>query len=268
MKNLLFLFLLVIQQLSFSQNNQRLCFVSSFTFSGKENVITVTINPSDESVRMGEIVYGSSKNPVVNCPSKAFYCVIKDTLVYLGDQPSAIDKKPDAYLSDYKLRFIHTDFFSCKPDEKNIILQSIDFYMLNGEDKTTNELNETHPQEMIFEIPADQESKRDNQNGEIVVDFAEVEPEFPGGEEAMAKFIRENLKYPSDQTEIQGSVYVQFIVHADGSITDISTLKSLNTPLDEEAMRVISIMPKWTPGAQGGKLVAVRYQIPIYFKIQ
>lgn len=104
---------------------------------------------------------------------------------------------------------------------------------------------------------------------EPIADFAEVEPEFPGGEDAMIKFIQANVVYPEKSREMgeQGTVYVQFVVNTDGSITDIVILKGVSELLDEEAMRVIKLMPNWKPGVQNGKPVRVRYQIPIKFAI-
>lgn len=104
---------------------------------------------------------------------------------------------------------------------------------------------------------------------EPVVDFAEVDPQFPGGDDAMAQFIQANVVYPEKSREMgeQGTVYVQFVVNADGSISDVIVLKGVSDLLDAEAMRVIKLMPNWKPGFQNGKPVRVRYQIPIAFTI-
>lgn len=104
---------------------------------------------------------------------------------------------------------------------------------------------------------------------EAIVDFAEVDPMFPGGEVAMVNFIRENIVYPELSREMgeQGTVYVQFVVNSDGSIQDVVVLKGVSDLLDKEAVRVVKKMPKWTPGEQAGKKIRVRYQIPIKFTI-
>ncbi|HEX8039027.1 MAG TPA: TonB family protein, partial [Chryseosolibacter sp.] len=98
----------------------------------------------------------------------------------------------------------------------------------------------------------------------------DVPPEFPGGYEALYKFISSNMIYPRAAVEAktQGSVYVQFVVAADGSITDVRTVKGLSRECDQEAERVVSLMPKWKPGKINGKAVFVRYILPVKFKGQ
>lgn len=104
---------------------------------------------------------------------------------------------------------------------------------------------------------------------EPIVDFAEVEPQYPGGDSAMVNFIRDNVTYPEESREMgeQGTVYVQFVVNTDGSISEVEVIRGVSQLLDEEAMRVIKLMPNWIPGMQQGKPVRVRYRIPIKFSI-
>ena len=98
----------------------------------------------------------------------------------------------------------------------------------------------------------------------------EVMPEFPGGMEAMMKYLSENIKYPEQAKEknTQGRVLVTFIVEKNGSISDVKVVKGIGNGCDEEAVRVISAMPKWKPGMQNGKKVRVNFAIPISFKLQ
>ena len=102
-----------------------------------------------------------------------------------------------------------------------------------------------------------------------LLDFAEEEPEFPGGEAAMNEFIQNNVEYPQNAIEMgeQGIVYVQFIVDKTGSINNVEVVRGVSTSLDNEAKRVIRKMPKWNPGKQNGELVNVRFTIPISFKL-
>lgn len=95
-------------------------------------------------------------------------------------------------------------------------------------------------------------------------------PEFPGGQEALFRFIANNITYPSKAhfRGIHGKVLLQFIVGKDGSILNVEVIKSVHRSLDEEALRVIKIMPKWKPGTKEGEPVFVRYQVPINFQIQ
>lgn len=101
--------------------------------------------------------------------------------------------------------------------------------------------------------------------------FTSVEkmPEFPGGDEALMKYIIENLRYPQSAAKsgMQGRVIVRFVVAGDGSITNVEVLKGFDYACDKEAVRVVSMMPKWTPGKQSGRNVPVYYTIPIVYKL-
>lgn len=93
---------------------------------------------------------------------------------------------------------------------------------------------------------------------------------FPGGAEALLKFIKDNLRYPPEYSEtcIQGRVIVTFIIEKDGSITDVKVLRGLDPKLDEEAIRVVRMMPKWTPATMNGNFVRSRYTVPVDFKLE
>jgi protein TonB len=95
-------------------------------------------------------------------------------------------------------------------------------------------------------------------------------PEFAGGMEALMRYLRSHLRYPSAalREQAEGRVYVSFVVQADGTIADTSVPKGLGFGLDEEAQRVVRQMPAWTPGRQSNHAVPVRFTLPITFKIQ
>ncbi|UOQ54547.1 energy transducer TonB [Hymenobacter cellulosivorans] len=98
----------------------------------------------------------------------------------------------------------------------------------------------------------------------------EVMPEFAGGINALRKYMQSNLRYPKQAlaNAVSGKVFVSFTVQADGSISDVQVLKGLGYGTDEEAARVVSSMPSWTPGRQNSRPVAVRYTMPITFQYQ
>jgi len=102
-----------------------------------------------------------------------------------------------------------------------------------------------------------------------IFDVVSNSPTFPGGEEALYKFLADNLKYPAIAREAgtQGKVYVQFVVWTDGSIRDVQVLRGIGSGCDEEAIRVVKMMPNWQPGEQMGKKVPVRYRLPIKFTL-
>lgn len=100
--------------------------------------------------------------------------------------------------------------------------------------------------------------------------FVEEMPQFPGGQDALFKFIAQNLKYPKDAVEmdIQGKVYVRFIVEADGRVTNVNVVRGIHSSLDNEAVRVVNSMPEWKPGKQNGKDVRVQFTLPINFSLK
>lgn len=99
--------------------------------------------------------------------------------------------------------------------------------------------------------------------------IVEIMPEYVGGEAAMMKFIQKKMRYPTkaQRRGDQGTVYVSFVVSADGSVTDVKIVKGIGKECDEEAVRVISMMDKWRPGVQNKIAVPVRKVLPIKFKL-
>ena len=102
-----------------------------------------------------------------------------------------------------------------------------------------------------------------------VYNTVEEMPEYPGGNAALNKFIIENIAYPKTAKEsgLQGAVYVSFIVDTDGSVTGVKVKKGIGGGCDEEAMRVVKMMPKWKPGTDNGKKVKVSFTLPIKFQL-
>ena len=104
----------------------------------------------------------------------------------------------------------------------------------------------------------------------IVYMVVEQQPEFPGGNAALMKYLSENIKYPDGAMKAgkQGKAFVQFVVKADGAVNDVVIMKSSgDKSLDAEALRVVKSMPKWNPGKQGGKAVNVRHTLPVNFRL-
>ena len=95
-------------------------------------------------------------------------------------------------------------------------------------------------------------------------------PEYPGGMPAMMTFLQDNMKYPEDaeKQKVDGRVIVQFIVETDGSVSDVKVAKQVFPSLDAEAIRVVQSMPKWIPGKDKGKVVRVKFQLPIVFRLK
>ncbi len=153
------------------------------------------------------------------------------------------------------------------------------------------------PPEMVLDaqvtgdglLPADllfREVTDGNASGEVPVDLAgadpvaQVEPEpyvivqempsFPGGTEALLRYIMGNIVYPPDavQNNIQGTVFLRFVVSSTGEVTRVEVTRSVDPLLDNEALRVISALPRWKPGKQDGTPVPVWFSVPVVFVLR
>lgn len=122
--------------------------------------------------------------------------------------------------------------------------------------------------EMEVEIIEFEDEVEEDDNKVFMV--VEKMPSFPGGDAALMKYLRKNVKFPAIAQEngIQGRVYVEFVVNKDGRIVDVKILKGVDRHLDEEALRVVRNMPSWEPGEQRGKAVRVSYRLPINFTLR
>lgn len=124
--------------------------------------------------------------------------------------------------------------------------------------------------EGIDSIRVDQVLTIEEPVNEEIFSFVEVMPSFEGGDQELLRYLGDNLKYPKIAIDVNAerTVYLQFVVEADGNIAEVTVLRSVFEHLDQEAIRVIKAMPKWLPGRQNGKSVRVLYTIPIKFDIQ
>ena len=105
---------------------------------------------------------------------------------------------------------------------------------------------------------------------EQIFTVVENEPEFPGGMDALYKYLSQNIKYPQLAREngITGKVYVTFVVEKDGSIANPKILRDIGGGCGAEAIRVVKAMPKWNPGKQRGKAVRVQFNLPVNFNLK
>jgi TonB family protein len=106
-------------------------------------------------------------------------------------------------------------------------------------------------------------------DNDTVYQIVEKMPQYRGGEEAMMKYVADNIKYPQEAKDknISGRVFVSFVIEKDGSVNEVKVVRGIGGGCDEEAARVIKGMPKWEPGMQKGKPVRVNYMMPINFKL-
>jgi len=109
-----------------------------------------------------------------------------------------------------------------------------------------------------------------NKKKAIIYTVVEEQPGFPGGENARIKFLQGNIRYPEQAKDlgIQGRVFITFVVEVDGSISEVRVVRGIGGGCDEEAIRVIKLMPKWNPGKAKGIPVRVQFNLPIKFTLE
>ena len=115
-----------------------------------------------------------------------------------------------------------------------------------------------------------QETKKVVEEEEKPLTVVEQNPEFQGGLEALLKYLGKHIQYPAlaQESGIQGTVFVQFVVSRTGKISNVKVLRGIGGGCDEEAVRVTKEMPNWIPGRQNGQPVPVMFQIPVKFQLQ
>lgn len=122
-------------------------------------------------------------------------------------------------------------------------------------------------EEYVYEAPEIEEEEIVEAEIFTVV---EQMPEFPGGAAEMTRFIQKNIKYPmmARESDIQGRVYINFVVEPDGSVSNVTVMRGIGGGCDEEAVRIVNMMPKWNPGKQRGIAVRCSFTVPIVFRLQ
>jgi periplasmic protein TonB len=152
------------------------------------------------------------------------------------------------------------------PPKATDVLNIVDDDVELEEELVIEDTEATEDTEVDF---SDFEEEEEESAGEVFF-IVEDMPEFPGGDQALHKYLAESVKYPviAQENGIQGRVYVKFVVNTDGSITDVEIARGVDPSLDREALRVVRDMPKWKPGKQRGKPVRVSYTVPINFVLQ
>lgn len=117
--------------------------------------------------------------------------------------------------------------------------------------------------------PPPYELMNEEENASPIYTVVEDMPSYPGGDDARIKFLVENIKYPkmAKKKGIQGTVYVTFVIDEKGKVTNVEVLKGIGGGCDEEAVRVVKMLPTWRPGKQSGKPVRVQFNMPINFTL-
>ena len=160
------------------------------------------------------------------------------------------------------------------PPEPEVPEVSTELNVIEDDAESDNELStemfqNLEKQENIEITPVQVEEEEEEKEDEIF-QVVEQDPEFPGGVEALYKFVQQNIKYPqlAKENNITGRVFVQFVVEKDGSVSNVRAARDIGGGCGAEAVRVVKSMPKWTPGKQRGKAVRAAYTLPVNFNLQ
>jgi len=154
------------------------------------------------------------------------------------------------------------------PPPKPQVVEQIEIVEDDTEIEEELEIEDTEVDEEttveIVEMPEEEEEVE-----EQIFFVVEEMPEFPGGQLELRKYIAENVEYPeiARENEIQGRVYVQFVVNGKGEVEHAKVVRGVDPALDKAALKVINSLPKWKPGKQRGKPVKVSFTVPINFML-
>lgn len=218
------------------------------------------------------------KSPKADLEGKRVYfqeigLVVVLLLVYLAFQWSTKDVKVED-LSINTEAIIEDEVIATRQEQKKItppkktvveVIEVVDDEVELDEDDEPD-FNEDVDLDDEIEVIEMEEEEDDNVVFKVVQDM----PEFPGGLKALYKFIYKHIKYPAVAAEsgIQGKVFLKFVVTKTGKVDRIQVLRGVDPTLNKEAIRVVKMLPRFSPGKQRGKAVNVWYQLPVTFKLQ
>jgi protein TonB len=191
-------------------------------------------------------LFGTSEKEAVEFEYSG--AIVTEDVILQTEQPKELPPPPPAPMTTTIIEII----------DDNIKIES-DFEV----DAESDESTVTQEYEYVEYVP------EEVQEEEIFV-VVEESPEFPGGEEARKQFLRDNIVYPriARDAGVEGKVIVGFVVEPDGRITNVKIIRGKVQSIDEEALRVTKMMPRWKPGKQRGKSVRVQFTMPITFLLQ
>ena len=158
------------------------------------------------------------------------------------------------------------------PPEPEVVTTELN--VIDNDAETENEMSmdvfeKAEKQENIEIVQVQVEQEEEEKEDEIF-QVVEQDPEYPGGIEALYKYIQSNIKYPqlAKENNITGRVFVTFVVEKDGSVSNVKAARDIGGGCGAEAVRVVKSMPKWTPGKQRDKAVRAAYTLPVNFNLQ
>ncbi len=113
-------------------------------------------------------------------------------------------------------------------------------------------------------------AQSEDTNKVLSIDPIQIDPQFPGGSDSMYAFITRNYRMPQKSDSVKGTIWVRFVVERDGTVSNVKVLRGLNKEYDEEALRVVRMMPRWIPARFAGSEKPIRseYFVPIKFNME
>ncbi len=187
-------------------------------------------------------------------------------------EPEQIEEKPEEQLMTYRateLQIVEDEMV--KPEDKILSqeeqVQSDGFAGSVNNSVGSTDLDNIH--EHIVDVVVEVKKPVVDKPEEVFTSVEQM-PQFPGGDEALMKFLSSHINYPpmAAENNIQGKVILQFVVGKDGRVGEVKIARSVDKDLDKEAMRVVKSLPKFIPGRQNGQAVPVWYTLPVSFKLQ
>ena len=158
-----------------------------------------------------------------------------------------------------------TALTACNTSIRNILHPDVRGKMPYPAQKDTTAKQQSEPKEEAQSMIVQTDTVSENF---IFGEITEQQPSFPGGQQKLIEFIQNNIRYTDEMEEtcINGRVIVSFLINEDGSVSNAKIERPIHPLFDNEALRIVSIMPKWRPASQNGKRIKMRYYLPISFK--
>lgn len=240
--------------------------VSDFPAIQETNRPEISAVPSENTVRVEGTVVDENGKPVIS----ATIIIFNTTNGTLSDENGKfILEAPKGSVLVVSYIGMKTTSVTVSPAEGDAVVKLK--VVLQTEDTQTGEIVVSGSQSPSYTpVQKTETAPTVRSNDGEVFTVVEAMPEYPGGMGEFMKFIAQHIQYPADalQAKLQGRVIARFVVREDGSVSDIEILRSISPSLDAEAIRVLKLMPKWKPGTQRGKAVAVKYTVPVTFRLE
>lgn len=191
--------------------------------------------------------------------------LLEDVMVVQDKEPEK-PKEPEPEQAPQQPELRLPDEFKVAPNDKVVEKPT---FISSDENKETPPANATFNTVKIEGNPNANAGAGEDLDTQVF-DVVEENPEYPGGVQALMKFLAENIRYPESAQDqgIQGRVLVRFVVETDGHVSAPEVMKGVDPALDKEAIRVVKLIKNWKPGRQQGKAVRVRFVLPISFTLQ